>query len=82
MRVWANPGRLVVLVAEISLEGSESPCEVAVDVESGKPITLAELLRSFRENGDEPELGWVQITIEPTRPRRGSSLLAPSTWRR
>jgi hypothetical protein len=65
VRLFANPGRTVVMVAEIALEQVGADDHQPVDCESGKPISLAELLRAFREDGDDPELGWVRITIEP-----------------
>lgn len=64
MRLIANPGRKVVMVAEVALEGFNG-AEVVTDCESGKPLTLAELMRAFREDAGDPECGWVRITIEP-----------------
>lgn len=72
MRLFVSPGRRLQFVAELALEGLEHDLLV-VDCESGKSLTLAELLRAFREDAGEPELGWVRITIEPydrPRPRR------------
>ena len=63
--MYANPGRRVVCVAEVVLEGDDP--HVAVDVQTGKPLTLSELLRAFREDPSEADLGWVKVTIEPGR---------------
>lgn len=69
MRLYANPGLKLRIIADLVLEGIGDD-HVVIDCESGKPITLAELLRAYRQDAGEPELGWIKITIEPFATRR------------
>jgi hypothetical protein len=74
VRLWSNPGTRLEIVAEVALE-QVGEDHVVVDVESGKLLTLAEVMRAFREDAAGAEIGWVRITVEPhergLRRRRG-----------
>jgi hypothetical protein len=64
MRLFVNAGRRLEMVAEVCLE-QVGDDHVVIDCESGKPLTLAEIFRAFREDAGEPELGWVKVMVEP-----------------
>ena len=64
MRLRVYKGRKLDMIAELALEQIGPSDHVVMDCESGKPLTLAELLRSFRDDDADPEIGWVRITVE------------------
>ena len=60
MRINARPGRSVEAIAEVVLEDL-----CVIDVESGKAVSLAAILRELQGSGGDRNVGWVRITIEP-----------------
>jgi len=75
MKTTVNPGSRLELeaslelgrsLAEMSVIGNWSGLSrVVTDRESGQPIELADLLRSFLQDPEERITGPIRITIEP-----------------
>jgi len=65
MRMIVNQGRFLELVGSLEIVPPSGPIRtpIVIDRESGRVVTLVELLETFREDPMDNVIGTVRITI-------------------